>query len=579
MRLILLISILCVSFVFNSNSQRIRYKNVFPLLQSKDYKSAEPLLLQFLEDNDDEANAYFYLGEIIVSKLDTVEIFPTTEKYDSMANLAIDSYKKAITLVDDREVRKNDDYYMAYNRRDLRTGKFGIKTSDVHLDYENKIAEVSSKKELIHELHQLKNEVIDQYDKFKNEVDVFYSSYPDESSFILRANSDDREALNQVKKLFNGFTEQYSTLVEKLNSLNHPFYNPELKLTSINKWEELAPKEIDFSNFKVEIQDYNTYLNEVDSKIESEVRPIKELLFKTDKDFNDALSFNINVKDSAAIKDMVIPDELKNGLAQLDNSNVVYDLLRYKQLKNKSTLLTNVNLFPVLTDSSNIYQRTNIFKKYARRLSDQLEVIKSIDEHINERIKSDFATYFAGFKPSIDAYINTEKTVLEKKYEEIAKVSKEMEIDVQYFTSEQDTVYITPLNAAANNSDKYILDIIEADTSLLLVGTWDKYPFVANAGFDMKINRKLMVEDTSLIVVKILDLNNNVLVNLKSEEEENPSQLLLYLSYQMKELWRLKFESETILGDAKVEAGIFFLYDEVGEVLKTLNANGEVIGN
>lgn len=146
MRLILLITILCSSFVFNSYSQRVRYKNIFPLLQSKDYISAEPLLLQFLQENDDEANAYFYLGEIINSKLDTVEIFPSTEKYDSMANLAIDSYKKAISLVDDRELRKNDDYYMAYNRRDLRTGKFAIKKSDVHLDYENKIASVSRKK-------------------------------------------------------------------------------------------------------------------------------------------------------------------------------------------------------------------------------------------------------------------------------------------------------------------------------------------------------------------------------------------------------------------------------------------------
>lgn len=154
-----------------------------------------------------------------------------------------------------------------------------------------------------------------------------------------------------------------------------------------------------------------------------------------------------------------------------------------------------------------------------------------------------------------------------------------MEIDIQYFTSEEDTVYITPLNAAANNGDKYVIDIIEADTSLLLVGSWKKQPFIANAGFDMKVNYKLVVKDTSYIVKNMLDLNNNVLVNLKSTEEEDPSQLLLYLSYQMEELWRLEYESESFLGDAKVEAGIFFLYDEEGDVLKTLNAKGEVIGN
>lgn len=428
MRFILLISILCVSVVFNSFSQRIKYKNVFPLLQSKDYKSAEPLLLKFLEENDDEANAYFYLGEIIVSKLDTVEIFPSSEKYDSLSNLAVSSYKKAIALVDDREVRKNDEYYMAYNRRDLRTGKFGIKTSDVHLDYENKIADVSARKELIHELHQLKTEVIGKYDKFKKEVEEFYSAYPDEPSFMLRATSDDRKALNEIRSSFSDFTSQYSTFADKLNSLNHPLYTAELKLTSISKWEELAPKEIDFSDFKVEIQNYDNYLNQVDSKIESEVRPIKALLFKTDSDFNSALNFNKGVEDTTAIKDMVIPEELEKGLRQLDNKNVVLDLLHYKRLKNRSTLLTNSNLFPVLNDSTNIFQRTNVFKKYKSRLADQLEVIKSIESKIDERTKLDFANYFAGYQPSIEAYINTEKTILEKKYEEVAEKSKKWKL-------------------------------------------------------------------------------------------------------------------------------------------------------
>ena len=281
MRLILLLTILCVSIVSNSYAQRVKYKNVFPLLQSKDYKSAEPLLLQFLDDNDDEANAYFYLGEITTSKLDTVEIFPSTEKYDSVSDLAIESYKKAIALVDDREVRKNDDYYMAYNRRDLRTGKFGIKTSDVHLDYENKIADVVSKKKLINELHRLNEDVINQYDNLKNKMVAFYSSYPDESSFKLRANDEDRKSLAEVRQLFNDFKTQYTTFTEKLNSLNHPAYTASIAFIPISRWDELTPREIDFSNFKIGIQDYDSYLTAVDQKIESEVQPVKELLYKT----------------------------------------------------------------------------------------------------------------------------------------------------------------------------------------------------------------------------------------------------------------------------------------------------------
>jgi hypothetical protein len=579
MRSLLIVVFLVITFVSNTEAQRIRYKNLFPILQSKDYKTAEPQLLKFLEENDDEANAYFYLGEIIVSKLDTVEIFPSLEKYDSMANQAIKSYKKAISLVDDREVRKNDDYYMAYNRRDLRTGKFGIKTSDVHLDYENKISSVSSKKELILELHHLKEGSKNQYDNFKNKIVGFYSSYPDEIAFLLRANPEDRETLNQSIKFFNDFKEQYSLFVDKLNSLNHPLYDPELKILPISNWDQLAPKDLDFSDFKIEIQDYDEYLTSVNNRIESEVRPLEELLYETDNDFNEALKTNESVKDSAEIQELNIPQELKNGLSSLDESNVIYNLLQYKQLKNKSNLLTNVSLMPVLADSSNIYQRANIVDQYKNRLGDQLELIKLVDSGLDDHLKANFAMYFDGFEPSIDAYINTEKTILEKKYKSVAEKSREMAIDIQYFLMDKDTVYTTPLNAAANDGHKYTLDLIESDTSLFIVGNWENKPFVARAGFDMIIENIKIIEDTTFKINKILELKGNILVNIKSKQDKNPSQVLLYLSYLMEEVWRLEFSSENTLGDAKVEAGIFFLYDQDGNVLKTLNAKGQEIGN
>ena len=186
MRVFVIVLLLTVGFSPKSDAQRIRYKNLFPILQSKDYKTGAPQLLQFLEENDDEANAYFYLGEIIVSQLDSAEIFPSTEKFDSMANRAIEAYKKSMALVDDREIRKNDDYYAAYNRRDLRTGKFAIKISDIHLDYENKIKEVVKKKELVNELHELKNRSIQEYESFALLVEDFHSRFTNESAYLLR---------------------------------------------------------------------------------------------------------------------------------------------------------------------------------------------------------------------------------------------------------------------------------------------------------------------------------------------------------------------------------------------------------
>jgi len=55
-------------------------------------------------------------------------------------------YDKAFKGITEKELRKNDEYYEAYLRRDLRTGKFVIKLSDVQLDIDNKVHFLKEKK-------------------------------------------------------------------------------------------------------------------------------------------------------------------------------------------------------------------------------------------------------------------------------------------------------------------------------------------------------------------------------------------------------------------------------------------------
>jgi len=571
--------LLIACFASSTEAQRIRYKNLFPILQSKDYKTAEPQLLKFLEENDDEANAYFYLGEIIISKLDTIEIFPSTQKFDSMANRAIEAYKKSISLVDDREVRKNDEYYAAYNRRDLRTGKFGIKKSDIHLDYENKIKEVNERKELIDELHELKKQSIQAYEKFTKIVEEFYGKYPDELAFVLRANSDDIEASKSVITDFEEFIDTYQKFINKLKSLNHPAYNPQIKIIGIVNWQGLKPLKTDFSDFSITIQDYAEYLNKQIDKVDSDVKPLKELLYKTNENFNEAIAKNRKVKDSSNIQEMSIPKELKKSLDKFDKSDVILNLLNYKKQKSQTGLLTNAELYPVLSDSSNVYQRANLVQEHQEMLSAQLELIEAVEENISERIIKDFQLFLEGFKPSIKAYLDTEKTIIEQKLDSVTQKSDIMARQIQYFSHNSDSIYLTPLIAANKKSSKYVMNTIELDSMLVVGGLYDQRPFAASAGFDMKIKSFEFLQDSAYAITNIMLINGNVLINLGSKSEEQKTQFLKYFSPKLEEIWSLEYESETTMGDAKVEAGIFFIYDQEGNVLKTLNSKGEVIGN
>src|SRR3954466_7905580 len=126
--------------VFSSGfAQKIKYKDLFVLLNAKRYEEAEPFLKKYLKDNTDNPNAYLFMGFIYQDKAAHLDILKDTRKLVSQIDSAVLFYDKAYKTITEKELSRNEEYYQMYSRRDLRTGKFGIKLSDVQLDLDGRM--------------------------------------------------------------------------------------------------------------------------------------------------------------------------------------------------------------------------------------------------------------------------------------------------------------------------------------------------------------------------------------------------------------------------------------------------------
>ena len=56
---------LCISTVYG---QKVKYKDIWGLLSTKQYETAEPFLKRYLKENDDNPNAFLYMGIIYHEK-------------------------------------------------------------------------------------------------------------------------------------------------------------------------------------------------------------------------------------------------------------------------------------------------------------------------------------------------------------------------------------------------------------------------------------------------------------------------------------------------------------------------------
>lgn len=577
-RIVLTVLIAGLLSDYSAFAQKIKYKNLFPILQSKDYVVAEPLLIAYLQDTQDEANPYFYLGEILSGKLDSTAIFPTPKTYDSLADNAILAYKKAISLVDEKEVRKNDEFYMAYNRRDLRTGKFGIKISDIHLDYEEKIDIVLKRKGLVAQIHQQKKQIDLVTTALNGKTESLVSKFQDEQSFYFQSNSEDHQNIQVITSEFAELEKLIEDYISKLKSLNNSLHHPQLEVNSISRWTELGVQQLDLESSPIVLIAIDEFLVKKLTRVQNEILPLKVLLEKTDEQLNNNILIHQNLSDSSQIKQDTLPATLVQQLSQFDENALPLKVLKFKQQKKQLAILSNEKLFPVLTDSSNVFQRSKALSQYKLKLEEMLKTITSIQQSANEKALADFSFYFERLKPSFEGYFMTELTVAQKQLENVLKHCLLLESANQFFKYKNDTIYLTRDIAEMNKSEKVVDTLIEKEEHLIIAGQFANSPFIAKAGFDMQVGQ-LFKLDTVANFHQLIEIQQNLLFISKIENTNNYSQTLVLLSPEMEKLWSYKFTSPSLIHSAKVEAGIFFIYNAEGEVLITLNSSGKEIGN
>src|SRR5688500_11875839 len=181
------IQFLLLSLVFSAFGQKVKYKDIFGLLSTKQYEAAEPFLKRYLRETTDNPNAYLYMGIIYQEKSSKDDVLKQTRRAIMNMDSAIFFYDKALKSITEKEIKRNDEFYQAYNRRDLRTGEFGVKLSDIQFDLEKKIEGLRERIDRVKMMKHYFSLADTLYQKSTLLFKSIQAQYPQEQSFYLRA--------------------------------------------------------------------------------------------------------------------------------------------------------------------------------------------------------------------------------------------------------------------------------------------------------------------------------------------------------------------------------------------------------
>jgi hypothetical protein len=399
--------------------QKVKYKDIFQLLNSKQYEQAEPFLKRYLKDGD-ESSAFLYMGVVYQEKSTKTDVLKQTPMVLSYMDSAIYFYSKAYTVIDEKEVRRNKEYYQVYNRRDLRTGEFGVKLSDIQFDIEKKKENL---KERIDKVKMLKHYFVlaDSLYKRSNALYIsIKSNYGTEKSLFLRADENTVKQLSSLSLRFDSCTKAFDNYKSMTTNLGRTGYNQVWSLTEIENMQKQGTERADFLQDDLIVWDYKKFADEKKSVLEKEVFPMREHLVAYDVEINklrDRLTTDsISVRnDLTKLIDRLLYEQLK----KFDESPLPMEVFSLKtaDLEYRSALIEN----KLLQDTSDVHLRL-------KALGNEMVMLRKLDsiasrisvEKIDEKAAdySHFITNTYSTPVVLKSYVKTLKDYAEREKKE-----------------------------------------------------------------------------------------------------------------------------------------------------------------
>jgi hypothetical protein len=354
--------LLLLSVTPGFGQKKVKYKDIFELLNSKQYEQAESFLKDYLKENDDNPNAFLFMGLIYQEKSQKDDVLKQTKLAISHMDSAIYWLGKAYKTITEKEVKRNDEYYQAYNRRDLRTGEFGVKLADIQFDLEKRTQGLREKIDRVKMVKHFFTLSDSLYRKSNALFQRIVSRFPGEREFYLRSDSATVADLSALILRYDSSVKAFDQYKSSISTIGKIGYNQVLVKNEIKNFKTDGESLADFYQPEVKVWDYKAFATNAKESILKDIFPIREHLITYDIEIN-KLREKMNTDSISVSSDLtrLIDKLLMEQLQKYDPTPLPMDVFSVKiaDLKYRSMLIEHKGL----RDSSDVHFRRSLAYK------------------------------------------------------------------------------------------------------------------------------------------------------------------------------------------------------------------------
>lgn len=457
-----LIQFLLLFLISAAWGQKVKYKDIYALLSTKQFEQAEPFLKSYLRENTDNPNAYLFMGNILQEKASKNDVLKQTQTGIANMDSAILFYGKARLMLDERELRRNKDYYSVYNRRDLRTGEFGVKLSDIQFDIEKR---VEALKERIGNVKMVKHYFLLADTTYVRANALFLSlkkKYASENQLYLRADEQTRKDLVTLSVRFDSCLKAFENYKSASTLLGKTGYDQDLSLRDITDLQKHGTELADFYGEEVTLWDYKKFADKAGDIIEKQILPMQKHLVTYDMEIN-KLREKLNADSVSVRSDLtkLIDELLYDQLKQFDPEPLPMYVfgLKTTDLEYRSAVLEH----KPYRDSADHHLQVKL-------IQEELDILNKLDSTAATLSDGDLDGKLADYTQFINATYNSASVL--KSY---IRSLRDFGLREQKKKSEQLEQHLTALKYIVDGSDSIPLSSDMATTYVPLATTPEKF--------------------------------------------------------------------------------------------------------
>ncbi len=520
MKRFFLFLILFIGSYFVLNAQKIKYKDLFILINAKDFDQGESFLRRFMIQDPDHPNANFNMGFLYKYKMDQLDMLKDAQEYNAYADSTIQYYKRANSLITDKEVKKHDEYYQEYYRRDLRTGKYGVKLADIQFDIEKKITDLQERIILVENMKRYFVGFTNSYDS----ISLIYHGFGEEFSgynhFLLTSSDTHVEQLQQMSEAYDEMTENFDSYKETVLLIEDAPYNQELDIKPADEFEEIEKP--DFYAGRILIHDFKEWAVEASFIITDEITPLKSNMVSYDIQLDE---LNKRVMEGKMVENELAELTKKMFFEQLrtyDEDPLPTNLFEFKVNEISYYSFLNHKTEEQALDSMNIDFQIVLYDTLYKRFAPALASFQVLEVQNIDTENEFYGSFISERYTNVDGmknYISGKKTDVDQENNELTFMIDSLAAIARWAYSENDTLpmfvidtLIVPDQLVDNTSYTFAIDTLE--TNYWISGVNVSSGMISSYLSNVNYNREI---DTLIVNEVLLKTDTLVIPQIKTE--------------------------------------------------------------